>query len=345
MEHYEVQLRILHRQCEGEEILSEGEMHAKGELIRVPSGWQLCYREPAQQDAAETLVELALFEGEVQLRRFGEASSEACFREGVENTMRYQVAGHALELQVLPQRVCWSIAPGGGTIRLTYWLSMGDAGCLQHSLAMELTELRRLEMPTEGEGLRAEAWRALCCMLGDHWGFVRWADREEALLVTDACRAARRVGIDSGRVRRWLELSGWRVEEAAGLWWLDPPEEAFRAALRMTSQEVQGEPAESAQWQDGVLGELQAACGILLRAAPETLGDTIAEDVRGLMRGAWKHMEGPPGQVQAWLGKCMKHFAVARRKGMAAGEYACGVWLQRYLRGLGCEVPPAESSD
>jgi len=191
----------------------------------------------------------------------------------------------------------------------------------------------------EGRELKALARALLDGALGGRWGFVRWADREDALLATDACRAAARRGAERAPILEGFARAGWRVQEtedqAGGLWWLDPPEEAFRGALR-AGRPPGSDPFDG--WRDGDLGELQAFCAILLRGGPPREAP-LDEPVRALIREAWKRLDGPPARANRWTREAARRFAAARRRGAFAGEYACGVLLERYLRRLGCGIP------
>ena len=199
----------------------------------------------------------------------------------------------------------------------------------------------------EGIEIKARARALLNGALGGRWGFVRWADREDALLVTDAGRAAARLGMACAPILEELARAGWRVEGAAhraenragGLWWLDPAEEAFRGALR--ARRPAGNPLNPfAGWRDGDLGELQAFCAALLRGGPlQEEKAPLDERVRAQIRGAWKRLDGPPARASRWAREAAGRFAAARRSGAFAGEYACGVLLERYLRRMGCGVP------
>jgi len=256
MERCAVTLRIRYSQRDGEELLSEGETRAEGELARTLEGWLLRYME--ETDA----VEITLLDGEVRMRRLDGGArvlSEASYREGVEAPMRYEAAGYSLALTVYPQKVCWRVGAASADVHLVYQLQTAGSQWLLHEVHIE-TE------GWDGPALKAWARTLLNGALGAHGGFLRWADREDALLVTDAERAAARQGIGSAPIREGLVRAGWRVKEVEGLWWLDPPEEAFCRALRVRSlpDDPADDPARNA-WRDGDLGELQAACAALLR--------------------------------------------------------------------------------
>ncbi|MCL2545463.1 MAG: DUF1934 domain-containing protein [Clostridia bacterium] len=344
MERFAVALRIRYGQRDGEELLSEGEARAEGELSRAAGGWLLRYKEPDASNESNA-VEMALLDGEVRMRRFAGGSarvlSEASYREGVEAPMRYEVDGYSLSLAVYPQTVRWRVDPPFADVRLKYLLKAAGARLL-HEVYIEAGSFESLG-GCDGWELKAQARAALNGALGARWGFVRRADREDALLVTDAKRAAERLGIDPAPIREGLEGAGWQVKEAEGLWWLDPPEEAFCRALRARRL---GGPAKGSgfyAWRDGDLGELQGACAILLRGGPprwESPGKALLDGpARALIRGAWKHLSGPPARVNRWMREAARRFAVARREGAFAGEYACGVLLERYLWRMGCGLP------
>ena len=194
-----------------------------------------------------------------------------------------------------------------------------------------------MDKAEEGFELMAGARALLDAMLGSRWGFVRWADREDALLATDAGRAAARRGIECAPIFEALTRAGWSAIAEKGLWLLDPPEEAFRCVLRARPLPA---GAASAAWRDGDLGELQAACVIMLRGGSDQEDEaSLDEPVRALIREAWKRLDGPPERVNRWMREAVKRFAVARRSGAFTGEYACGVLLERYLRRMGCGLP------
>jgi len=314
MERYEVILRIRYDQHEGEALLDQGEAWAEGQLARTGDGWLLRYKE------AEAEAEMLLLDGQVQMRRFAEGSrqvlSEGSYREQVEATMRYEAEGYSLSLAVYPQRVLWCVEPPFADVCLEYLLKIADAQGLRHRIRIQ-TE------GCEGGALKARA-RTL---LGD-CGFVRWADDEDALLVTDAGRAAKRRGIDEAPIRKGLEQRGWHVNETEGLWWLDPPEEAYHRALRARSM-----PGDQ-PWQNGALGELQAMCNVMLQGGPPKEAP-LTEQARATIRKAWKSFYGSPEQVFRSVRTLTRRFAQARRRGVFAAEYACGVLLARYLRRLG----------
>ncbi|MCL2811938.1 MAG: DUF1934 domain-containing protein [Clostridia bacterium] len=321
MERYSVALRIGYQQQEGEVTLSEGETLAEGELMCSSDGWLLCYQE------AEAEVEMLLLDGEVQMRRFAVGSrqvlSEVSYREQVEAPMRYEGFGYSLAFAVYPQKVVWCVEPPFVDVCLEYLLKTADSQELRHKVCIESDGC-------EGWQLKAQAQALLNETLGARWGFVRWADCEDTLLVTDAGRAAERQGIDSVPIREALLFKGWRVKEAEGLWRLDPPDEAFHRALRARSK-----PGDHT-WQNGVLGELQAMCFVLLQnGAPQETA--LNQQARGVLRQAWKDLHGPPEQVHQSMRQMARRFAQGRRSGIFVGEYACGVLLEGYLRRAMCE--------
>lgn len=333
MERYAVALRIRYCQRDEEGTVSEGETWAEGELTRAAEGWTLRYREP------ENEVEMSLLDGEVGMRRFAGGTarvvSEAVYRVGVEAPMRYEAAGYHLSFVLRPQVVCWRVEPPFVEVRLEYLLQVAGSQWVRHEVRVE-------SEGCEGQDFRTRARALLEGALGARWGFVRWADREDALLVTDAGRIAARRGMASESILEEFTRAGWRVwqteDQAGGLWWLDPPEEAFQKALR-----ARWVPAERPfhGWRDGDLGELQALCATLLRSNPpkEKKEATLGEPFRALLREVWKHLDGPPASVNRWMRQATRRFAVARRNGDFTVEYAYGVLLARYLRRTGCGVP------
>jgi len=347
-ERYAVALRVRYSQRDGEELLSHGEVQAEGLLARAAGGWLLRYKEPVEPEgrAGEpNEVEVTLLDGEVRMRRFATGAarvlSEASYRERVEAPMQYEVDGYSLSLAVHPRVVRWRVDPPCADVRLEYLLKAAGAQLL-HEVHIETRGPGGFE-GCDGWELKAQVRALLNGALGACWGFVRRADCEDALLVTDAARAAARQGVDSAPIREQLVRAGWRVREAGDLWWLDPPEEAFGRALR--ARRLAGpnrkDPAFYA-WQDGDLGELQAACAALLRAGIPQEEAPVSEPARAMIRGAWKHLCGPPARVNRWMREAARRFAAARREGASAGEYACGVLLERYLWRMGCGLPDAQ---
>jgi len=348
MERYTATLHIRHRQRDGEELLSEGEMLAEGALESVPGGWFLRYTERLPDGCRRIEAEAELLEDAVRVRRYDGISrsilSEVCYREHIQAPMRYETDGYVLSFSVYPQKVQWRVDPPSVCVRLEYYLKTSGSDNVFHEVSIWTDSVEPADVPPEGGDLKARARGLLDGVLGIRWGFVRWAEREDALLVTDAGRAAKRLNVDSASVKERLTQAGWRVQDERGLWWLDPPETAHSRALR--ARRLPGDPGSDPAyntWRDGDLGELQSICAALLRVeTPEwkSFGEThVDEPTRVLLRGAWKNLRGTPARANRWMRGQIQRFAIARRSGGVSGEYVCGVLLQHYLRRMGCGLP------
>ncbi len=330
-----VSLRIGHEQRAGDEVLSGGEQRALGQLSRTGDEWKLCYEEP-DAEGQGTRVELVLSVGEVRMCRSGDASSQAVFCVGKPSVMRYEILGHRLDLRVLPSRVQWEIGVVTGRIALEYVLQTSDSEQLAHSLWVEIERL------SAGAALREQA-RVLLAWQGEPFGFLRWADGGDALLVSDAGRAAARRGVAAEALAQRVREAGWTLRETNGIWWLDPPEAVYRQALRecpSPQEAVEAGAALDAAWRDGTLGELQALCVSLLFQPSPSAEQPVGEPARALLRGAWRAMEGDLAQVARWARAAFADFAVGQRAGDCVGQSACGALLWRFLHRQGVGLPP-----
>ncbi len=97
----------------------------KGSLEPIPGGWRLSWDEPPGAGLGKTHTELTLQPGEAVLTRTGETVSRMAFRPGETHTSPYRTLYGDLPMTLLTRTVDWDMGERGGTVRLSYTLSLG----------------------------------------------------------------------------------------------------------------------------------------------------------------------------------------------------------------------------
>ncbi len=288
----------------------------------------MAYAEPGE-GAARVVLTLAP-DGAVLLDRRGEVTSHARYRTGETDAVRYDFGGQRMSIPLTAQEVIWQIGPLGGQVLLRYALTLQDAA-QHHTVTYALTPV-----PATGPALFLQARDLLVESLGQRFGFLRWGDREDmgAALVTDAPKVAAMRGMDASRAMEDLIGWGWRVEQTGGLWWLSAPQAALAQALASRHTE----PEAGQGWsRDPAIAALQALCGALLRQ-PCPVGP-VSPEAAAMVQVAWRATAGTLEQVTTWAAQLTVSLAQGMRQGAVAGQYACGVQLQGWLKDRQADVP------
>ncbi len=96
----------------------------KGRLEPIPGGWRLCWDEPPEAGLGKTHTNLTLQTGEATLTRTGETVSRMAFRPGEQHTSPYRTLYGDLPMTLLTRAVDWDMGASGGTVRLSYALTL-----------------------------------------------------------------------------------------------------------------------------------------------------------------------------------------------------------------------------
>ena len=112
------------------ELVTEGTMEFRD------GGWDICYEESALTGLEGVTTTFRVEPGMVILTRTGKLNSQMIFRQGVPHDSLYQMEFGALMLTVEAKFLYFDIVPDGGTIDLTYSISIEntEAGMIDYHL-------------------------------------------------------------------------------------------------------------------------------------------------------------------------------------------------------------------
>ena len=112
------------------ELVTEGAMEFRD------GGWDICYEESALTGLEGVTTTFRVEPGTVILTRTGKLNSQMIFRQGVPHDSLYQMEFGALMLTVEAKFLYFDIVPDGGTIDLTYSISIEntEAGMIDYHL-------------------------------------------------------------------------------------------------------------------------------------------------------------------------------------------------------------------
>ena len=112
------------------ELVTEGTMEFRN------GGWDICYEESALTGLEGVTTTFRVEPGTVILTRTGKLNSQMIFRQGVPHDSLYQMEFGALMLTVEAKFLYFDIVPDGGTIDLTYSISIEntEAGMIDYHL-------------------------------------------------------------------------------------------------------------------------------------------------------------------------------------------------------------------
>jgi uncharacterized beta-barrel protein YwiB (DUF1934 family) len=112
------------------ELVTEGTMEFRD------GGWDICYEESALTGLEGVTTTFRVEPGTVILTRTGKLNSQMIFRQGVPHDSLYQMEFGALMLTVEAKFLYFDIVPDGGTIDLTYSISIEntEAGMIDYHL-------------------------------------------------------------------------------------------------------------------------------------------------------------------------------------------------------------------
>ncbi len=127
---------------EADELTQTG----RGRLAPLPGGWRLWWDEPAGAGMGATRTALTLRAGEAVLTRTGETVSRMDFRPGEKHTSPYRTLYGDLPMTLLTQTLEWEMGEKGGTVRLSYGLSLAGG-------PMTETEMTVTVAPWTGEDM------------------------------------------------------------------------------------------------------------------------------------------------------------------------------------------------
>ena len=131
-----VVLSIQGRQCYADQEPEVIELVTEGTMEFVGGGWNLSYEESELTGLQGVTTTFRVEPGVVTLTRVGRLNSQMVFREGVSHDSLYQMEFGALLMTVRATRVFFDIVPDGGTIDLTYEISIEntEAGVIDYHL-------------------------------------------------------------------------------------------------------------------------------------------------------------------------------------------------------------------
>lgn len=98
----------------------------QGELYQLQTGWTLIYREPPDENGAETTNTLFIHPNEIRLRRRGSISFEMSFRQGAALPGRMETPYGPHEVEALTNQLDIELAESGGTVEWKYDLLLQD---------------------------------------------------------------------------------------------------------------------------------------------------------------------------------------------------------------------------
>lgn len=112
------------------------ELTTEGTMEFRDGGWDIAYQESALTGLEGVTTTFRVEPGKVILNREGALDSQMVFEEGVDHDSLYQLPFGALLLTVRATSVFFDIVPDGGTIDLTYHISIEntEAGIIDYHL-------------------------------------------------------------------------------------------------------------------------------------------------------------------------------------------------------------------
>lgn len=112
------------------------ELTTEGTMAFREGGWDIAYQESALTGLEGVTTTFRVEPGKVILTREGELNSQMVFEEGAEHDSLYQMPFGALLLTVQATSVFYDIVPDGGTIDLSYHISIenAEAGVIDYHL-------------------------------------------------------------------------------------------------------------------------------------------------------------------------------------------------------------------
>lgn len=112
------------------------ELTTEGTMEFRDGGWDIAYQESALTGLEGVTTTFRVEPGKVILNRVGALDSQMVFEEGVDHDSLYQLPFGALLLTVRATSVFFDIVPDGGTIDLTYHISIEntEAGIIDYHL-------------------------------------------------------------------------------------------------------------------------------------------------------------------------------------------------------------------
>ena len=112
------------------ELVTEGTMEFRD------GGWDISYEESALTGLEGVTTTFRVEQGKIILTRTGKLNSQMIFRQGVPHESLYQMEFGTLMLTVEAKFMYFDILPDGGTIDLTYGISIENtqAGVIDYHL-------------------------------------------------------------------------------------------------------------------------------------------------------------------------------------------------------------------
>ncbi len=112
------------------------ELVTEGTMEFVDGGWDISYEESALTGLEGVTTTFRVEPGTVILTRTGKLNSQMVFRKGIPHESLYQMEFGALMLTVEATFLYFDIIPEGGTIDLTYAISIEntEAGVIDYHL-------------------------------------------------------------------------------------------------------------------------------------------------------------------------------------------------------------------
>lgn len=112
------------------------ELVTEGTMVFRDGGWDISYEESALTGLEGVTTTFRVEPGKVILTRTGKLNSRMVFQEGVTHDSLYQMEFGTLMLSVRAEFLYFDIVPDGGTIDLTYAISIEntEAGVIDYHL-------------------------------------------------------------------------------------------------------------------------------------------------------------------------------------------------------------------
>jgi len=112
------------------------ELVTEGTMEFSDGGWDISYEESALTGLEGVTTTFRVEPGKVILTRTGKLNSQMVFQQGVSHDSLYQMEFGTLMLTVQAQFLYFDIVPDGGTIDLTYSISIEntEAGVIDYHL-------------------------------------------------------------------------------------------------------------------------------------------------------------------------------------------------------------------
>lgn len=131
-----VVLSVMGRQRYADQEPETIELVTEGSMELVSGGWDISYEESELTGMEGVTTTFHVTPGQVVLTRRGQLNSEMVFREGESTDSLYQMPFGALMLTVKATQVFFDIVPDGGTVDLSYEISIenSEAGVIDYHL-------------------------------------------------------------------------------------------------------------------------------------------------------------------------------------------------------------------